>query len=249
MGNCCLFQGIAELKADLLNVALKQSYMGESIPQAWLSFEASYHQVQDLRHVLHARSSCGLASFSTSYRTLFWERRRSKHSVLDDVRFVRKLAVNSGLFDSSEIHRAISFLHDLGSLQHFTSHFLKSRVVIDPQWIVDVMARVVNVKESVIQAGKLRHSDVATVWSEYPSDLHEWLLRLTEEFDLTFPLADKSLNLVPCLLPENPPPDFEWPDPRKGEREAKMVYKFHYLPLGLFNRVQVTFCPSHIVRV
>ena len=165
------------------------------------------------------------------------------------VSFVREIAVNSGLFDSSEIHRAISFLHDLGSLQHFTSHFLKSRVVIDPQWIVDVMARVVNVKESVIQAGKLRHSDVATVWSDYPSDLHEWLLRLTEEFDLTFPLADKSLNLVPCLLPENPPPDFEWPDPQKGERETKMVYKFHYLPLGLFNRVQVTFCSSHIVRV
>ena len=160
-----------------------------------------------------------------------------------DMKDVRKMAVSSGLFDTSEIRRAIAFLHDLGSLQHFTTHFLKSRVVIDPQWIVDVMARVVNVKESVIKDGKLRHCDVRKVWKEFPKHLDEWLLRLTEEYDLTFPLADKSLNLVPCLLPENPPPNFKWPDVRKGERETKMIYKFHYLPLGLFNRVQVTSSP------
>ena len=156
---------------------------------------------------------------------------------------VRKMAVSSGLFDTSEIRRAIAFLHDLGSLQHFTTHFLKSRVVIDPQWIVDVMARVVNVKESVIKDGKLRHCDVRKIWKEFPKHLDEWLLRLTEEYDLTFPLTDKSLNLVPCLLPENPPPNFKWPDVRKGERETKMIYKFQYLPLGLFNRVQVTSPP------
>ena len=32
-------QGVGELKSELLAVASKQSYMGENIPQAWLSFE------------------------------------------------------------------------------------------------------------------------------------------------------------------------------------------------------------------
>ena len=43
------------------------------------------------------------------------------------------------------------FLHDLGSLQYFENQFLKSKVVIDPQWIVDVMACVVSVHDTPIQ--------------------------------------------------------------------------------------------------
>lgn len=47
---------------------------------------------------------------------------------------------------------AVAFLHDLGSLQHFSGNeYLQSKVVVNPQWIVDVMACVVSVKESPIK--------------------------------------------------------------------------------------------------
>lgn len=52
---------------------------------------------------------------------------------------------------SLQVSQAIQFLHELGSLQHFTNEFLKSYVVINPQWIVDVMACVVSVKDSAIK--------------------------------------------------------------------------------------------------
>ena len=55
------------------------------------------------------------------------------------------------------------------------------------------------------QDGKFFHKDIAKVWHEYPPELHSWLLRLTEEFDLTFPLHDEPANIVPCLLPPEPP--------------------------------------------
>ena len=117
------------------------------------------------------------------------------------------------------------------------------------------------------------------MWKDYPVDLHEWLLRLTEEFDLTFPIPSKHVNLVPCLLPQTEPKvkfllvlfiythvvlfhfklplfslvpfqcdwlvlslvpfQFEWPELREGERETMMLYRFTYLPAGLFNRTQV----------
>lgn len=35
----------------------------------------------------------------------------------------------------------------------------------------------------------------------YPKDLHEWLIRLTEEFDLSFNLKLENAYLIPCLLP------------------------------------------------
>ncbi len=56
--------------------------------------------------------------------------------------------------DPDSLHQmveAVSFLHSLGSLQHFSSDALKSRVVINPQWIVDVMACVVSVRSNAIE--------------------------------------------------------------------------------------------------
>ncbi|XP_052783651.1 uncharacterized protein LOC128219737 isoform X2 [Mya arenaria] len=153
---------------------------------------------------------------------------------------MEKLAYKCGLFEPSEIYQAVQFLHDLGVVQYFTNEYLKSKVVINPQWIVDVMSCVVSVKSNVITDGRLKHDDVGEIWSNYGKGLHSWLLRLTEEFDLTFELPEEKINLVPCLLPEAKP-KFEWPVVEKGSdiRETKMVYTFDYLPVGLFNRAQV----------
>lgn len=57
----------------------------------------------------------------------------------------------------------------------------------------------------VLQEGRLQHHLVKEIWSEYPQELHEWMLRLTEIFDLTFPLTDRAENVVPCLLPPTEP--------------------------------------------
>ncbi|XP_064626432.1 uncharacterized protein LOC135487048 [Lineus longissimus] len=150
---------------------------------------------------------------------------------------IEKEASRSAVF-GNEIKQAVQFIHDLGSLQHFDSDFLRNRVVINPQWIVDVMACVVSVHNDVNKHGYLDHKDIATIWKDYDSELHDWLLRLTELFDLTFPLADQDVNVVPCLLPQTEP-EIEWPTKKEGVRKAEMLYRFESLPAGLFNRAQV----------
>ncbi|XP_046562629.1 LOW QUALITY PROTEIN: uncharacterized protein LOC124271531 [Haliotis rubra] len=163
-----------------------------------------------------------------------------KDSSVIEYKDLEKKAHVSGIFSQSEVSQAVQFLHELGSLQYFTNDYLKSYVVVNPQWIVDVMACVVSVKDSHIKDGRLRHDEIQNVWRDYPEALHSWMLRLTEEFDLTFQLASEEVNLVPCLLPEREP-EFSWPEVQKNgtSRETKMVYKFDYLPAGLFNRGQV----------
>ncbi|XP_067667740.1 uncharacterized protein [Haliotis asinina] len=163
-----------------------------------------------------------------------------KDSSVIEYKDLEKKAHISGIFSQSEVSQAVQFLHELGSLQYFTNDYLKSYVVVNPQWIVDVMACVVSVKDSHIKDGRLRHDEIQNVWRDYPEALHSWMLRLTEEFDLTFQLASEEVNLVPCLLPEREP-EFSWPEVQKNgtSRETKMVYKFDYLPAGLFNRGQV----------
>ena len=49
-----------------------------------------------------------------------------------------------------QIKSAVQFLHDLGTVQYFDNDFLREHIVINPQWIVDVMACIVSVKDSPI---------------------------------------------------------------------------------------------------
>ncbi len=127
---------------------------------------------------------------------------------------ITEIAEASSLFEPGEILQAIRFLNDLGSLQYFEINGLKDKVVINPQWIVDVMACVVSVKKTAVQEGRLKYSDVKNIWSQYDKSLHSWMLKLTETFDLTYTVNTSSgdpLIIVPCLLADKEP-DFEWPD-------------------------------------
>ncbi|CAF1216648.1 unnamed protein product [Adineta steineri] len=153
---------------------------------------------------------------------------------------VENIAHEAGIFEPDEVLQAVLFLHDLGSLQYFSSEHLKNYVVINPQWIVNVMACIVSIKDSPVKNGRLYYSDIGTIWKDYSEDLHPWILKLTEAFDLTFPVPDQNMNLVPCLLPEEEP-EYTWIDDTTNteNREMKVVYIFNYLPAGLFNRAQV----------
>lgn len=115
------------------------------------------------------------------------------------------IAHEAGIFEPEEVLQAVQFLHDLGSLQYFPSEHLKNYVVINPQWIVNVMACIVSIKDSPVKNGRLYHSDIDVIWKDYEPRLHPWILKLTEAFDLTFPVPDQNMNLVPCLLPEQEP--------------------------------------------
>lgn len=90
------------------------------------------------------------------------------------------------------------------------------------------------------------HANVVKIWDKYDQTLHDWILKLTEEFDLTFSVSDRQMHIIPCLLPEKKP-DFEWIDLNQIDsrslstdlKEYIVIYNFEYLPAGLFNRIQV----------
>ena len=90
---------------------------------------------------------------------------------LVDFSEVEKLGMSCGIFDKEELNQTIQFLHDLGSLLHFNNEFLKNKLIINPQYIVDMMASLVSVNQTCIVDGKLFHKDIATIWANYDSSL------------------------------------------------------------------------------
>jgi leucine-rich repeat kinase 2 len=160
---------------------------------------------------------------------------------------ISTIAEEFGIHEDKEVKQCVQFLNDLGSLQYFDTNGLRDKVVINPQWIVDVISCVISVKESCIQDGKLHHNDIEKIWSKYDKELHQWILKLTEEFDLTYPVPEQKLNIVPCLLPDKEP-KIEWEeivyniDDIQSKNKIKFfmaIYSFAYIPAGLFNRIQV----------
>ncbi len=60
---------------------------------------------------------------------------------------IAKLAQDFGIFDKAELSQAIQFLHDLGSLMHFNNEFLRDKVIINTQYMIDLLACLVSVRE------------------------------------------------------------------------------------------------------
>ncbi|VDI30258.1 Hypothetical predicted protein [Mytilus galloprovincialis] len=207
---------IAELQQSLVDVTMNYCpQMKMKIPLLWLKLEES---------IVTARN-------------------KHKTNIIDWEK-IQEFSQENGINDEKDIKLAVQFLDDLGIVQYFDTEVLNDKVVINPQWIVDVMAKVVSVNETSIREtkGRLYHKYIPQIWKDYDSSLYNWMLRLTEAFDLTFPISEEGekINIVPCLLPEKEPVDLPWPylTEEEGIRESKIEYKFTYLPTGLFNRAQ-----------
>ena len=72
-----------------------------------------------------------------------------------------------------QVKQAIKFLDDLGTVQYFDNDFLRDKVVINPQWIVNVMACVVSVKQSPIQVipSQPPNQIPDKLWARFPNNL------------------------------------------------------------------------------
>jgi hypothetical protein len=106
---------------------------------------------------------------------------RKEHNILEYDE-VEKIAANYGIFEKTELAQALQFMHDLGSLIHFNNEFLREKVVINPQYMIDLMACLVSVNNTFIVDGKLKHEDVQKIWSNYDTSLHPWILKVKHHF-------------------------------------------------------------------
>ncbi len=102
------------------------------------------------------------------------------------------------------------------------------------------MACVVSVKKTSIENGRLKTSDISNIWTNYEKILHEWMLKLTETFDLTYTVDNRKMIIVPCLLPDKEP-EIEWPDIVKTEQinSELLIFNFNLISLEhlFFNKI------------
>jgi len=121
-------------------------------------------------------------------------------------------------------------------------------VILDPQWLADVMASIISFKCNYTQ-GILPHNSLSIIWKKYPESMHRTLFSILEKFEVVFPIrGQEKLNfidresIIPTMLPSHPTEAFKsFISKNSFERVTRLerTYKFDFMPLGFFSRLIV----------
>lgn len=131
------------------------------------------------------------------------------------------------------------YLHDLGTILHFSDDpLLKEIVILRPEWATQAVYLLIDNHDSIENNGKLTYKEIETIWvNNGYEDRHEELLRLMEKFEMCFRFSEngKFKYVIPQLLNPDVPDQFIWP---RGD-EMYMEYKYVFMPHGIFTRLMV----------
>lgn len=115
----------------------------------------------------------------------------------------RKICLELDEKDEQAQDDLAEYLHVLGvALNYCDDPRLSHMHVLNPQWVVDGIYRIINAKQLAERHGELHQSDLGKILpkEDYPRDMHGYLLGLMRKFELCFPLPEDGRYLVPDLL-------------------------------------------------
>lgn len=206
--------GIPQLRKLILTLALSHPTMKEQVPRSYLLLE---------EEIKKRRKLCGSSSSSDSLVQASHERQTVSleewHAMAERCFFKSK----------EDSMAALGFLSDVGVVFYFKSDSqpgnslasslatnqqkqlsssspvqgLENVVILDPQWIADLLSTVISLKHNYIKEGVLDESVLPHLWKLYPRDLHADLLSLLKRFEIVLPMATAGKFMVPSMLPKD----------------------------------------------
>jgi hypothetical protein len=142
--------------------------------------------------------------------------------------------------DAQSSQTLLRILHIRGSLVCYTDEDgLNDYVVLKPEWLTKAISFVLEDEQTAKNQGYLEHRRLTDIWEKhgrknepsYGSDLHSFLLRLMEQFDISYrvPEEEGKKSLIGQMVPYERPrlPEFV------GPRVTRLSYEMHTAPPGL----------------
>lgn len=178
---------IYDVVFDLRCPGSKERLLEQKIPATYLALEdvigylAIERRLQGKDPVLH----------SEQYRMLVMHEMQQKFGIL--------------FRDLAELNQATAFLHDNGVLLHYEDATLKDLYFLDPQWLCDMLAHVVTIREinPFARNGIMRIDDLKHVFKSSqcaPADAQTYILSLLNKFEVALTWDGRTL-LIPSMLP------------------------------------------------
>ncbi|KAK2577873.1 hypothetical protein KPH14_012597 [Odynerus spinipes] len=107
--------------------------------------------------------------------------------------------------DPAELHQATLFLHENGIILHYDDATLKDLYFLDPQWLCDMLAHVVTIREinPFARSGVMKLDDIQHVFKSSTIssiDTQGYIVSLLNKFEVALTWDYRTL-LIPSLLP------------------------------------------------
>lgn len=107
--------------------------------------------------------------------------------------------------DTAELNQATAFLHENGVMLHYEDATLKDLYFLDPQWLCDMLAHVVTIREinPFAPNGIMRLEDLQLVFrssTSAPAEAQAYVVNLLNKFEVALTWDSRTL-LIPSLLP------------------------------------------------
>jgi hypothetical protein len=130
-------------------------------------------------------------------------------------------------------------LHELGEILYFRDDDeIDDIVILDPQWVTEIISRVVTCKQTEANKAILTKQRMRELWRDVDLS-HETLLQLMEKFDLSYrTLEDKDKSLIVELLPEDEDKRYEekWESAAQNANANEISMKYELdltMPAGI----------------
>lgn len=140
---------------------------------------------------------------------------------------------------SGEALSLSKYLHDLGIIINFQNDlYLKNIVILKPNWGTNAVYKVLDAQDTVLKNrnGILYYDDLPKIWkntAEYPEEIYPVILRLMENFQLSFEVNKNREYLIAELL-ENAEVMSELNIDNK--QTLNFQYNYEFLPAGIMTR-------------
>ncbi|XP_044178339.1 uncharacterized protein LOC122960303 [Acropora millepora] len=223
---------VKRLRECILAVAMELTQTEENIPIKWLKYEKALQGVLDEGHK--------------------WITIEHAKRIASEV---------CQIHDDQEFKTVLHFLHDQRILIHFDDTELNKLVVLDPQWLIDVIKAVITVqrydqeerglndmwlkleREGILEEKLLHHA-----WSQIVEEHHtfEGLIAIMQKFSLlcSWPSSNELGNkeyLVPSMLRWYPPQEITKSISSASLPSLFVKFKSGQVPSNLFPRLAVQF--------
>ncbi|KAL3889183.1 hypothetical protein ACJMK2_001533 [Sinanodonta woodiana] len=222
-----------DLKRRIFELASNQPYWGEEKPARWILLE---QKIMTLKV-----SGAKVVPLS----------------LIEDM----NMSASVRLKDRNELELFLSFQHEIGTILYFSDEGLREKIVLDPQWMINVLSSLITAESFIDQnpdiitpwydfqeKGKLTHTLIDAVWKE-KQDFHDnkkHILLLMEKLNIIArPLSytevkEEDYYFAPCMLQQATPKEVICPklDP-KDESTSVLCYvcKGKFLPTPIFHRL------------
>jgi internalin A len=132
-------------------------------------------------------------------------------------------------------------LHNLGEILYFQERDeLSSLVILNPEWVTELIALVVRSKEVRENKGILSKADLGKLWkrAKLQPKVRDHLIHLMDWFDLTYSTGHQTdLGIVVEALPYSTPESLQQIDLRGDQPRMEMIFRFpslqRHLPPGI----------------